>query len=261
MGKTIHVSGFPFRIPAETIVAFFEQLTGRGTVEALEVKNVKLGSKAYVRVQFTSVNNAELIMTWGRVGLRYGTTYLKAWEQNIDLVRPRSYEHEMEDVTLNFGCQISKERFSVLWKAANVTVKFGPRLKNMHFFLRHDSVEYRLQLYCENVWQIVLYNPRGHTEKLILFQVRLNFNLICHLFICFCVYIKGNKYFHTCLCGVCLRKFLSMTWKDIKFMLNSHLASSEPVHYYLLCYMHKGVEVFKLCCFNCKKYAETLQCE
>lgn len=171
MGKTIHVSGFPFRIPAETLVTFFEKLTGKGTVDALEVKSMKLGSRAYVRVQFTSVVYAQMIMTWGRVGLRYDTSYLKAWEQNIDFVHPRSYEHEMEGVALNFGCQISKERFSVLWKAANVTVKFGPRLKNMHLFLRHASVEYRLQLFCENIWQIVLYNPRGQTVKLILFQV------------------------------------------------------------------------------------------
>ncbi|KAH6807238.1 RNA-dependent RNA polymerase 1 [Perilla frutescens var. frutescens] len=172
MAKTIQLSGFPYRVEAKLIKLFLEQYTGIGTVVALEVKRGKQGSRAYARVQFTGSRCAEMLMNRAKSRLNFGTSYLKAWEQNIDIVpNPRAYEQEMEGVTLNFGCQISNEKFSVLWKAADVSIKFGTRLKNMHFFLCHDSVEYRLQLTCENIWQIMLYSSRGQTSKVLLIQL------------------------------------------------------------------------------------------
>lgn len=172
MGKTIHVSGFHSLFPAELIKLFLEQYTGINTIFALQVKRGKQGSRAYARVQFTSSRYAEMLVDRAKLGLRFGTSCLKVWEQNMDIVpNPRAYEHEMEGVTLNFGCQISQEKFSVLWKAENVSVKFGSKLKNMHLFLCHDSVEYRLQLSSENMWQIILYNSRSQTTKLLLIQL------------------------------------------------------------------------------------------
>ncbi|KAK6157823.1 hypothetical protein DH2020_012071 [Rehmannia glutinosa] len=174
MGKTIHVSGFPDLVPAERVKRFLEQYTGQGTVIALEVKPSKRGPRPYARVQFMNIRCAEIIMKLASASARlyFGSFYLRAWESPIDIIQnPRTFVHEMEQVTLNFGCQTSREKFSVLWKAESVSVKFGTGMKKMHFVLCHNSVEYRLQLSYENIWQIVLYNPHGQTAKLLLIQL------------------------------------------------------------------------------------------
>ncbi|KAI3467228.1 hypothetical protein Pfo_023891 [Paulownia fortunei] len=169
---TIQVSGFPSLIRAGVVKKFLEKYTGQGTVVALEVKPLKRGTRAYARVQFTSSRCAEMIMNLANDCLNYGTSYLKAWELDIDIVQnPIAYVHEMEHVTLHFGCQTSREKFTVLWKGANASVKFGSGLKKMHFLLSHKSVEYKLQLSYESIWQIVLYSPRGQTAKLLLIQL------------------------------------------------------------------------------------------
>ncbi|KAL7132670.1 hypothetical protein ABFS83_12G090400 [Erythranthe nasuta] len=172
MGRTIQVFGFPYLVAAELVKKFLENYTGDGTVIALEVKTAKGGRRAYARVQFTNIRCAETIIGLAKNRLYYGTSYLKAWESDIDIVQnPRTFAHEMENVTLNFGCQISPHKFSVLWKGESVTVKFGTGMKKMHFFLRHNSVEYKMQLSYENIWQIVLYNSYGQSSKLLVIQL------------------------------------------------------------------------------------------
>ncbi|KAK4384128.1 RNA-dependent RNA polymerase 1 [Sesamum angolense] len=177
MGKTIQVSGFPYLIAADVVKKFLEQHTGQGTIVALEMKPSKKRPRAYARVQFAHSRYAEMIQYLASTRLYYGTSYLRVWESDSDIVHnPRTYMHEMEQVTLNFGCQTSREKFSVLWKAASVSVKFGTGLKKMHFLLCHNSVEYKLQLSYENIWQIVLYHPRGQTAKLLLIQASVQDN-------------------------------------------------------------------------------------
>ncbi|KAG6429800.1 hypothetical protein SASPL_107853 [Salvia splendens] len=175
MRKTLHVSGFPKLIAAEEVKKFLEDRTCPGAVEALEVRPGKRGSRAYAKVQFTSREYAEDIIHLANIGLYYymGTSrsYLKAFEQDTNFVNPKAFKHEMDGVTLNFGCQVSKQKFSVLWRAQDVSVKFGAGLKKFHFFLSHRNVEYRLQLSYENIWQIVLHNSSGRTAKLLLIQL------------------------------------------------------------------------------------------
>lgn len=169
MRKTLHVSGFPTLYSAEHIKSFLEAHSGRGTIDGLEMKPGKRGSRAYAKVQFTDTKYAKKIIDLARNGLYYGGSYLKAFEQETNFIpNPRTNQDEMDGITLNFGCQVSDDRFSVLWKATNVDVKFGARMKKMQFFLSHDEVDYRLQLSCESVWQIVLY-PNA---RLLLIQVR-----------------------------------------------------------------------------------------
>lgn len=62
MGKTIQVSGFSSLLSAEIVTKFVEEITGKGTVYALEVKQSKRGSKAYARVQFTKSIIAHLLV-------------------------------------------------------------------------------------------------------------------------------------------------------------------------------------------------------
>ncbi|KAL2518693.1 RNA-dependent RNA polymerase 1 [Abeliophyllum distichum] len=172
MGKTVQVFGFPYLVAAEAVKTFLEQHTGLGTVVALEVKQSKGGRRAYARVQFKNSTHADKIIYLAETRLYYGTSYLKAWGMDIDIMQnPRTYMHEMERVTLNFGCQISREKFSVLWKNTSVSVQFGIGLKKMYFLFHFNNVDYKLQLSYENIWQIVLYRPRGQTAKLLLMQL------------------------------------------------------------------------------------------
>ncbi|XP_073020164.1 probable RNA-dependent RNA polymerase 1 isoform X1 [Primulina eburnea] len=172
MGKTIYVSGFPHLIAAEVIKEYFEGYTGRGTVDAVEVKPSKQGPRPYARVQFVNDRCAERIVALASNRLYYGSSYLKARKMDIDMIpRLKVYLHEMEEVTLNFGCQISRERFSVLWKETKVSVKFGTGMKKMYFQLSFNSNEYKLQLSYENIWQIVLYCPPDQTAKVLLIQL------------------------------------------------------------------------------------------
>ena len=173
MGKTIRLSGFPYLVPGETVKEFLEKHTGRGTVEALEVREPKkTGSRAYAIVQFTTAIYADYILSLASRKFYYGTSYLKAYPNDFDLVQnPKAYAHDMESVTLHFGCQISKEKFSVLWKMEDITVKFGSGLRKMYFFFSCPFVDYKLELSYENIWQLELHRPPGQTSKFLLIQV------------------------------------------------------------------------------------------
>lgn len=170
--KTINVSGFPHRVPAVQVKSFLERFTGLGSIVALEVKQSKSGPRAYARVQFISRECAEKIMVLTQTRLYFGTSYLKAWEADIDMVRnPRVYSHEMESVKLFFGCQVSTDEFSVLWDKSDVSVKFGISLKKMYFLFSVGSVDYKLQLSYQNIWQIVLHRSTLQTGKYLVLQV------------------------------------------------------------------------------------------
>lgn len=174
MGKTIHISGFLYLESAEAVKAFLERHTGPGTVYAIEVKRCKKGG-AYAKVQFTNNDSAKLIITLtNRRGLYYGYRYLKAFENDLDVVpkpRMRTSVEDMEHITLHFGCQVSEEKYSIFWKKEDVTVKFGFGLRRIFFFLSHQSADYKLQLSFENIWQIELRHQRGRAGKFILIQV------------------------------------------------------------------------------------------
>ncbi|CAK9142330.1 unnamed protein product [Ilex paraguariensis] len=172
MGKTIQVYGFPTHVSATVVQKFLEVYTGKGTVYALEVKVSKGGFRAYAKVQFTNKKSAEDIISLANQQLWYGSSYLKAREMDSDMIpKPRTYVHCMEQVSLHFGCQTSRENFSVLWKRTNVSVKFGIGLKKMYFFLSHVYVGYKLVLSYENIWQVELHCPRGQTAKFLLIQL------------------------------------------------------------------------------------------
>ncbi|KAL3502016.1 hypothetical protein ACH5RR_036465 [Cinchona calisaya] len=173
MGKTIEVYGFPYLVSAEVITKFLEQITGQGTVYALEVKQSKGGRRAYAKVQFAGDRSAEhIIMLAQQRQLYYGSSYLKAWEKDRDMVpRPRTYVQQMDRIILSFGCQVSKNKFSVLWKKENVSVKFGVGMRKMHFILCIGYVCYKLELSYENIWQIILHRQRGQAAKVLLIQL------------------------------------------------------------------------------------------
>ncbi|KAL7000848.1 RNA-directed RNA polymerase [Sarracenia purpurea var. burkii] len=174
MGKTIQLSGFPRLVPGEDVKNFLERYTGRGTVDALEVREPKKsGSRAYATVQFTNAKSADYIISLANKRLLYyGNSYLKAYAKDFDIVpKPKVYVLDVESATLHFGCQISKEKFSVLWKRENVSARFGFSLRKLYFFASYSSVEYKLELFYENIWQIELHRPRNQMEKFLLIQV------------------------------------------------------------------------------------------
>lgn len=170
MGKTIQVFGFPYLLTAKVVKSFLEKHTGYGTVCALEVKQSKGGRRAFATVQFVDDISAEKIINLASTGLYFGSSYLKAWEMKTDLVQLRTYVDHMDGITLNFGCQISDEKFAVLG-STEVSIKFGMGLKKIYFFLSRGSVEYKLQLSYENIWQVVLHRPYGQNARFLLIQL------------------------------------------------------------------------------------------
>ncbi|XP_062171708.1 RNA-dependent RNA polymerase 1-like [Alnus glutinosa] len=172
MGKTIQLYGFPSSVTAQEVKAYLEQRTGAGTVYAIKVRNTTGGPRAYAIIQFTTSSEAEYIISLANERLYYGRSYLKAWQMELDIVpMPRTFLHYIENITLHFGCQISDEKFLILWKAENVSVKFGSGMRKLHFSLSHNNVDYRLELFYENVWQIELHRPRNQTAKYLLIQL------------------------------------------------------------------------------------------
>ncbi|KAJ7954353.1 RNA-dependent RNA polymerase [Quillaja saponaria] len=173
MGKTIQLSGFPSDVSAHQVQVFLEQYTGEKTVYAIKIRQTKgRAPRAYAIVQFTTINDADFLISLANKSLWYGRSYLKAREMEKDIVpKPRTYLHSLEDATLYFGCQISKEKFAILWKGMDVFVNFGIGMRKLHFFLSHNNVKYRLELSFENIWQVELRRPRGQTAKYLLIQL------------------------------------------------------------------------------------------
>ncbi|XAR72185.1 RNA-directed RNA polymerase [Bertholletia excelsa] len=172
MGENGPVSGFPALVAADSVKNFLERITGRGTVDALEVRQPKkAGSRAYAKVQFTTERSAELLL--GRSRIWYGSSfYLKTYRSDVDLVqKPKAYALEMEDVRLYVGCQISREKFSVFWTSDNVSVKFGFGLRKLYFSLSHLSDDYKLELSYENIWQTELRTSPGRTSRFLVIQL------------------------------------------------------------------------------------------
>ncbi|KAI3730499.1 hypothetical protein L1987_61669 [Smallanthus sonchifolius] len=130
-------------------------------------------ARAYARVQFTTRNRVEYILKLANSRkLWYDTSYLKAWERDIDLVqKPRQFAFEMEGATLHFGCQVPKECLSLLCKLENASVKFGFGLRKLYFGVPWFITSYKLQLSYENIWQVQLHCPHGVASRFLVIQI------------------------------------------------------------------------------------------
>ncbi|KAL1203607.1 RNA-dependent RNA polymerase 1 [Cardamine amara subsp. amara] len=173
MGKTIQVFGFPISVNVEDVKNFLERHTGSGTVYAIKVRQPKKGGpRVYAIVQFTFERHARLIITMAGAGLYYGRSYLKAFEVEQDIVpKPRAPLHNISELRMYFGCQVSPKKFSVLWSVENVRVSFGIGMRKLHFSMSWCGKDYRLELPYENVWQIDLHSPQGRLSKFLVIQL------------------------------------------------------------------------------------------
>ncbi|GMH15150.1 hypothetical protein Nepgr_016991 [Nepenthes gracilis] len=130
------------------------------------------GTRLYAIVQFTTAEDAELIFSLASVRLWYGSNYLKARKLDADIVpQPRTYQHAIDNVALNFGCQISNDKFLAFWKATNVSFNIGFGLRKLCFLLTHFEEQYELELSFEDLWQIQQFRPHGHPSKYLLIQL------------------------------------------------------------------------------------------
>ncbi|KAM7488845.1 hypothetical protein LguiB_026329 [Lonicera macranthoides] len=77
----------------------------------------------------------------------------------------------MGSIHLHFGCQVSADKFAVLWKQPDVSVRLGFELKKIHFLFSYYGNEYKLQLSDENIWQIELRRPPGLNVKFLVIQL------------------------------------------------------------------------------------------
>nr|XP_043632861.1 probable RNA-dependent RNA polymerase 1 [Erigeron canadensis] len=173
MGKTVDVSGFPTLVSADMVKTWLERYTGVASIEAIDVKQKNGGSRAYARVQFKSSAKADHIVYLASIKrLWYGSSYLKVFPKDMDLVqKPRQSALELEDVTLHFGCQVSKEVLSVLCTMRNASVKFGFGLRKIYFYVSELDTSYKLQLSYENIWQVQLNRSRGVSTSFLVIQL------------------------------------------------------------------------------------------
>eukprot|EP00268_Persea_americana_P043032 TRINITY_DN4313_c0_g1_i1.p1 TRINITY_DN4313_c0_g1~~TRINITY_DN4313_c0_g1_i1.p1 ORF type:complete len:1139 (-),score=196.99 TRINITY_DN4313_c0_g1_i1:354-3770(-) len=175
--RTIKIIGFPATVSANVVKGFLENHTGEeGTVIALKVrppKNVGPRSGAFVIVQFTTSRFAEEITFKAQQKLlRFGATYLTVKDGERDIIpKPRITWFNLEHTVLHIGCQVSDDKFSTLWNAADVEVNFGFGLRKLSFFFSNQGLEYKLELFYESIWQIQLRRPRKRSKKFLLIQV------------------------------------------------------------------------------------------
>ncbi|KAL1346808.1 hypothetical protein HN51_020353 [Arachis hypogaea] len=173
MGKTIELSGFPFYVTVDHVKTYVEHITGEGTVFAFKIRQSQgKDQRKYAIIQFISARNASLMMSKATKKLLFGNSRLKAREMMKDIVpNPRSSQHCLNNVKLHFGCQLSEERISVLWRNMDVRLCFGSGMRKFHFFLSHNNSEYKLELYYDNIWKIELHRPRDETANYLLIQL------------------------------------------------------------------------------------------
>ncbi|KAI3817662.1 hypothetical protein L1987_11458 [Smallanthus sonchifolius] len=173
MGTTVDISGFPTLEYADVVKTTLERYTGVGSIEAVEVRQKNAGARAYARVQFTTRSEVDLVLNLdSNKQLWYGTSYLKAWEKDIDLVqKPRQFTSEKEGVTLHFGCQVSKETLPVLCEMKRASVKFGFGLRKLYFDVPWSRTSYKLQLSYDNIWKVQLHCPRGVAARFLVIQL------------------------------------------------------------------------------------------
>lgn len=82
--------------------------------------------------------DVESIISLSSQRLRHGRFYIEARLMEADIVpMPKTILHRLQNITLYFGCQVSREKFSVLWKEENVSVYFGIGLRKLHFYFKH----------------------------------------------------------------------------------------------------------------------------
>ncbi|CAK8570444.1 unnamed protein product [Lathyrus sativus] len=174
--KTIELYGFPTHVNVSDVKRFVEQYTGEGSVFAMKVRVGKgRRVRAYAVIQFTTARHAAYMMSLpsrNSSALVYGGSDLKVREMERDIdPKPRANEDSMDDVKLYFGCQISEERLSVLWRKVDVSVAFGIGMRKWRFTMCHGYKKFKLELSYENIWKIELRQPRGKTVKYLLIQL------------------------------------------------------------------------------------------
>lgn len=77
----------------------------------------------------------------------------------------------MDGVTVHFGCQISKGKFSVLWTQQNVSMEFEIGFKALCLLFSYRSIEYKLEVPSESIRQIKQRRWRPQAKKFLLIQV------------------------------------------------------------------------------------------
>ena len=177
--STIRLSGFGRAVSKKEIKKFLEDITGKGTVVEIKPrppKNTVPKSRASAVVQFTATKFAEDISSQAEQHLLwYEGSYLTVRQEKPHFIqKPRSTNSKLQNAVLHVGYMVSAERFSSLWSVADVQVSFEFRRQKLQIFLSYNGLEYKLELFDQNIRQIQLHHQSGQGTKFLLIQV-------CHL--------------------------------------------------------------------------------
>ncbi|KAE8654455.1 RNA-dependent RNA polymerase 1 [Hibiscus syriacus] len=173
MGKTIKLFGFGSTVTVEEVKHFLENYTGEGSVETVKVGQ-REGGRAHAKVQLKNEDDVERILSWtASQALWHNDSYLRAWPMKHNIIpqpKPKFDLVSIDDLMLHFGYPVSRDKFSVLWNQPNVSFKYGPKLDKLYFFMSYNSVDYKLELFNDNVWRIVLHYLPDQTNKCLVIQ-------------------------------------------------------------------------------------------
>ncbi|KAJ8648444.1 hypothetical protein MRB53_001467 [Persea americana] len=175
--STIRLSGFGRAVSKQEIKMFLEDITGKDTVVEIKPrlpKNTVPKSRASAVVQFTATKFAEDISSQAEQHLLwYEGSYLTVRQEKPHFIqKPRSTNSKLQNAVLHVGYMVSAERFSSLWSVADVQVSFEFRRQKLQIFLSYNGLEYKLELFDQNIRQIQLHHQSGQGTKFLLIQVR-----------------------------------------------------------------------------------------
>ncbi|ONK67125.1 uncharacterized protein A4U43_C06F15970 [Asparagus officinalis] len=174
--KTVHVSGFPMNVTADSVKNFLEDYTGEGSVFAVKVRHPKVistRSRAYALVQFFTSKDAKIVSSLAQQNFLYGNSYLKVEYAKRDIVpKPRKAWFILEDTELHIGCLISENTLGVLWSCTGVEVHFGFNMKKISFLLTQGSQSHKLELSFESIWDIQQHSLPSENSQFLVVQVQ-----------------------------------------------------------------------------------------
>ncbi|KAE8654453.1 RNA-dependent RNA polymerase 1 [Hibiscus syriacus] len=174
MGKTIKLFGFGSAVTVEEVKHFVENYTGEGSVAAVKVGQ-REGGRAHAKVQLKNEDDVDRILSWtASRALWHNDSYLRAWPMKLDIIpqpKPKFDLVSIDDLMLHFGYPVSGGKFSILWNQPHVSFKYGPKMDKLYFFLSYNSMDYKLELFNDNVWRIVLHYLPDQTNKCLVIQL------------------------------------------------------------------------------------------
>nr|AJA90762.1 RNA-dependent RNA polymerase 2 [Cycas revoluta] len=175
-GCTVRVSNIPLTAVAKELVSFVERIIGKDCVYACEIKTERMNwkSRGFGRVQFENGDAAVEACKLSQSGLLlFQKASLVVCSIHNDIIpRPMCRENSVPGGRLHVGCPVYHDAFYVLWSSTNVVAEFVPEREKLNFFLSEGGMEYKLEVFFQDIIQTHACTLQGRRTKAILLQLQ-----------------------------------------------------------------------------------------